>query len=224
MHSKAIAHRDLKPENILLDSDLNIKIADFGLSGYIDEEGQMATIVGTNSYKAPEVHRAETSYDGEKVDWFAAGIVLFIMVAGHFPFIKAVPGDAYYKFIIENQGDLYFKKVFKNRPEDFFSKDLKDLILNMLNPDPEFRFNGAEVTNHNWSKGEVMDKEEIETILKKHLQKEKERTNAAKQQFKDEKKKTEAKQKAHKEAKHGKLQNLKFSYEWKKNLQSYWRY
>ena len=57
-HKNGITHRDLKPENILIDSDYNIKIADFGLAGPIDGRdgsGYLKTVLGSVMYMAPEV-------------------------------------------------------------------------------------------------------------------------------------------------------------------------
>lgn len=52
----------------------------------------MSTRLGTESYMAPEIH-AKMRYNGNSIDVFAAGIILFIMQSLTPPFIKATPDD-----------------------------------------------------------------------------------------------------------------------------------
>ena len=59
MHSQGACHRDLKPENIMLDSEFNLKVADFGFAAPTegrDGSGYLKTQLGTASYMAPEIH------------------------------------------------------------------------------------------------------------------------------------------------------------------------
>lgn len=100
-HGKGIAHRDLKPENLLFDDNFLLKVCDFGFATLIegkDGSGLLHTVLGTESYMAPEIHERRP-YKGIEVDLFASAIVLFIMYAGTPPFTKAIPKDPYYKLI-----------------------------------------------------------------------------------------------------------------------------
>ena len=78
-HQNKIAHRDLKAENVLLDKDLNIKIADFGLSNYWSPGKILETYCGSKSYAAPELLLGK-HYQGPEVDIWALGVLLYIMV------------------------------------------------------------------------------------------------------------------------------------------------
>lgn len=89
MHLKGICHRDLNPTNVMVDKKLQIKIIDFSASKLfkqLNEINPMITPIGTPAYKAPEIFTA-ASY-GEKVDMWAAGIILFEAVFFRKPFSK----------------------------------------------------------------------------------------------------------------------------------------
>lgn len=84
-HRLKIVHRDLKPENVLLDDDLNVKIADFGLSNKIADGDFLKTSCGSPNYAAPEVIRGGL-YTGPEIDVWSCGVILYVMLCGRLPF------------------------------------------------------------------------------------------------------------------------------------------
>lgn len=87
-HSAGIIHRDLKPSNILLDENGMPRVMDFGIATRTGKASESAEeYSGTPAYMAPEyVARQEF---GERTDVFAAGLILYEMLAGQ----RAVSGD-----------------------------------------------------------------------------------------------------------------------------------
>lgn len=78
LHSKSIVHRDLKWHNVLLNELNKCKIADFGLSKFInlDYRNSDDHQVGTPIYNAPE------KSDTTEVDIYSFGIMTFELLCG----------------------------------------------------------------------------------------------------------------------------------------------
>ena len=83
LHSKNISHRDIKLENMLMDDTKNIKVIDFGFA--TTSLKPLNVFCGTPNYMAPEIV-AKKEYLGAPADIWACGIVLYVMLAGKFPF------------------------------------------------------------------------------------------------------------------------------------------
>ena len=101
--------------------------------------------MGTPVYVAPEIVKKE-SYEGELVDVFSCGVVLFIMVTGEYPFSWAHRDDERYRLI----KDMNFKTFWERYEPLNLSAQIKDLITNMLAYKTEERFHFEEVLAHEW--------------------------------------------------------------------------
>lgn len=89
MHSNHVSHRDIKPSNILITRDRQkVALVDFNVAKLV-KEGDMLLMytksAGTLAYAAPE-RLIENCVYTEKVDMWAIGIVLFMLLCGYHPF------------------------------------------------------------------------------------------------------------------------------------------
>ena len=167
LHSYDIVHRDIKPENMLVEKNqkknnnknnknteirilngekiinnkkeenkndddefLKIKIIDFGTSNYIKDNKNLTLKVGSPYYIAPEV--LKKNYN-KKCDIWSAGIILYVMLLGKLPFHGKNTEE-----LLNNISKGVYKK--SGTEWDSISSNAKDLIINMLEYNPEKRF------------------------------------------------------------------------------------
>lgn len=85
LHKTGFIHRDLKPSNIVIDSNMQMKICDFGLAIHERNAHLEAQIMcGTPNYLAPEV--IELKGAKFQSDVWAAGITAFFLLYKYKPF------------------------------------------------------------------------------------------------------------------------------------------
>jgi serine/threonine-protein kinase len=125
-HAKGVIHRDLKPENIFITNDGQVKILDFGIARVkhqvsADAETLTSTLdttkpgmmMGTIGYMSPEQVRGEKA--DAPSDIFSFGCVLYEMLGGQQPFLRATAAETIAAILKEEPG-LLSEKV-KGVPE-----------------------------------------------------------------------------------------------------------
>jgi serine/threonine protein kinase len=150
-HSVGVAHCDLKLDNILLDSNFQVKLADFGLATAIgSSDGLIEAYQGTKSYMAPEI-QAHLPYNGFAADIFAMGVCLFVMCTQSFPFQAATSTDSHYRMFINDNASYW--AIYAKLTGIAFSASFISLINALLTFNPTHRLSLSEVLGHPWTQG-----------------------------------------------------------------------
>jgi serine/threonine protein kinase len=137
-HLNKIVHRDVKVENLLMDSNRQVKLADFGFSSKFSSDELLDVYCGSPPYCAPELYLAKL-YDGPKVDVWSLGVVLYVLVCGCLPF-EARTFDLLRSQVICGSYKVPF----------FLSEDCISLLSGMLTVDTIKRSSINDIMNHKW--------------------------------------------------------------------------
>ncbi|KAF2680226.1 Pkinase-domain-containing protein [Lentithecium fluviatile CBS 122367] len=141
LHAQGIIHRDIKPDNCLVTDDDVLKIVDFGVSEMFDKQGQMKTAksAGSPAFMPPELCVAKHGeVDGRAVDIWSMGVTLYCLMFGRIPFEK------------HGMIELY-QAIRMDDPEyDDCNPDLRDLLFQLLEKDPQKRIKMDGIREHPW--------------------------------------------------------------------------
>lgn len=136
LHTHGILHRDLTLSNLLLTSNMNIKIADFGLAAQLKLPNEKHfTMCGTPNYISPEV--ATHSAHGLESDVWSLGCMFYAFLMGRPPFDTGTVKRTLSKVVLgeyEMPGHV--------------SLEARDLIHQLLQKDPKQRPSLSAVLDH----------------------------------------------------------------------------
>ena len=135
-HDHDIIHRDIKPQNIMLLRDGTVKVADFGIAHFADQENTYSKgeAIGSVHYVSPE--QARGSFVDNRTDLYSLGVVMYEMITGRLPF----EGDSPVSIALQHINSIAL-------PPSIFAEDvpeqLEEITMKAMNPSLSRRYAAA---------------------------------------------------------------------------------
>ena len=166
-----IIHRDVKPTNILVNTNGEIKLCDFGVSGNL-VASYAKTNIGCQSYMAPEriasggIQAADTPATGTysvQSDIWSLGLSILECAMGCYPY----PPETYNNIFSQLSVSIPYRRCARRTrlmrtkqaivdgtppdlPKDGFGEEAHDFVRGCLNKIPNLRPTYAMLLNHPW--------------------------------------------------------------------------
>ena len=156
------------------ETDAVVKLVDFGCAEVADIDGDYGSVSGrgaglTSAYRPPESLVKGSQVD-PRIDMWALGVILYIMLCGVHPFDLSgdAPDDVVERRIKKGDFPLRRSRITKH-----LSPSAIDLIEKLMHRNPRKRLTAAEMLEHPWVRGLSASKEVIagsdERLSKYHV-------------------------------------------------------
>jgi serine/threonine-protein kinase len=146
-HSNLIVHRDLKPSNVLVNTEGQVKLLDFGIGKFLEDEGQpgaaskLTRDVGsamTLLYAAPEQMTGGAVTTA--TDVYALGVMLYLLLTGQHPAGSGPHSPAeLIKSIVETEPSRP-SNVAPDKLRRRLGGDLDTILIKALKKNPQERY------------------------------------------------------------------------------------
>ena len=156
LNENKIMHRDLKPSNIFITSTCDLKLGDFGLSGYIKTNNILRYDIITRWYRPPELE-LDFEYN-ENIDVFSIGCIIMEILTKK-PLIQSNEFD-HFEQVIRVTGKMspecisYYDKIIEYDEQTFLFNHYK---LNNYYNNRKRKWNLIKKFNDKHNKKSILD-------------------------------------------------------------------
>lgn len=143
IHKLNIAHRDIKAENFMLQDvsiHSNVKMIDFGMATKFKPDQILTELCGSPHYLSPELIGQKYNH---LADVWAFGVLLYLLMYGHYPYDAKHPRDIMVKILTE---------PIKWQSKAKLSKDAIKFLNGLLEHDIKKRLTAEGALEHPWMK------------------------------------------------------------------------